>query len=88
MITVDEFAEVDIPGLQPLSREEFRDVCNAGKTRPAILQRLSQALTVSEGAILTTMAKAGLPIDPSRCVVQALASPPEAERTARRIGEH
>jgi hypothetical protein len=42
VIAVDEFAEVDIPGLQPLSRVEFRDACNAGKTRPAILQRLSQ----------------------------------------------
>ena len=41
-IAVDEFAEVEIPGLQPLSRQEFRDACNAGKTRPEILQRLSQ----------------------------------------------
>jgi hypothetical protein len=41
VIAVDEFAEVDIPGLQPLTRQELRQVCNAHKTKPEILQALS-----------------------------------------------
>jgi len=42
VIAVDEFAEVEIPGLGPLTREEFRAVCNACKTKPEILQALSR----------------------------------------------
>ncbi|MFI5458115.1 MAG: hypothetical protein ACHRXM_21990 [Isosphaerales bacterium] len=42
VIAVDEFAEVEIPGLQPLTRKEFRDACNAHKTKPEILQALSR----------------------------------------------
>jgi hypothetical protein len=42
VIAVDEFAEVEIPGLQPLTRQEFRDVCNARKTKPEILEALSR----------------------------------------------
>ncbi len=41
VIAVDEFAEVEIPGLQPLTREEFRKICNAHRTKPEILQALS-----------------------------------------------
>jgi hypothetical protein len=41
VIVVDEFAEVNIPGLQPLTREEFRKICNARKTKPEILRALS-----------------------------------------------
>ena len=42
VIAVDEFAEVEIPGLQPLTRQEFRDVCFARKTKPEILEALSR----------------------------------------------
>jgi hypothetical protein len=42
VIAVDEFAEVEIPGLQPLTRQEFRDVCNAQKTKPEIVRALSR----------------------------------------------
>ena len=42
VIAVDEFAEVEIAGLQPLTRKELRDACNAHKTKPEILQALSQ----------------------------------------------
>ena len=42
VIAVDEFAEVEIPGLQPLTRQEFRDVCNTRKTKPEILEALSR----------------------------------------------
>jgi hypothetical protein len=41
VIAVDEVAEIDVPGLQPLTRQEFRDVCNARKTKPEILEALS-----------------------------------------------
>jgi hypothetical protein len=41
VMAVDEFVEVEIPGLQPLTREEFRKTCNAHKTKPEILQTLS-----------------------------------------------
>jgi hypothetical protein len=42
VIAVDEFAEVEIPGLQPLTRQEFRDVCSAKKTKPEIREALSR----------------------------------------------
>jgi hypothetical protein len=42
LIAVDEFAEVEIPGLGPLTRQEFRDVCNAHKTRSEIVQALDR----------------------------------------------
>ncbi len=42
VIAVDEFAEADMPGLQPLTRKEFRDVCDTHKTRPEILDALSR----------------------------------------------
>jgi hypothetical protein len=42
LIAVDEFAEVEVPGLQPLTRLEFRDICNAYRTKPEILQALSR----------------------------------------------
>ena len=42
VIAVDEFAEVGIRGLQPLTREELRKICNAHKTKPEILQALSE----------------------------------------------
>ena len=38
VIAVDEFAEVEIAGLQPLTRKELLDACNAHKTKPVILQ--------------------------------------------------
>ena len=41
VIAVDEFAEVEVPGLQPLTRQEFRDVCNARKTKFEIAKALS-----------------------------------------------
>jgi hypothetical protein len=40
LIAVDEFAEVEVPGLQPLTRKEFRDACNAHKTKGEILEAL------------------------------------------------
>jgi hypothetical protein len=43
-IAVDEFAEAEISGLQPLTRQEFRDVCNAHKSRPEILRALRQGV--------------------------------------------
>ena len=43
VIAVDEFAEVEIPGLQPLSRQELRDACNSHKTKSEIVQALSRA---------------------------------------------
>ncbi len=42
VIAVDEFAEVEIAGLAPLTRKEFRDGCDAHKTKPEILQALSR----------------------------------------------
>jgi hypothetical protein len=41
IIAVEEFAEVEIPGLQPLTRGEFRKVCNTRNTRPEIVRALS-----------------------------------------------
>ena len=42
VIAVDEFAEAQIPGLRPLTRKEFREVCNAYKTKPEILSALGR----------------------------------------------
>ena len=42
LIAVDDFAEIEIPGLQPLTRQELRDVCDRYKTRPEILPALSR----------------------------------------------
>jgi hypothetical protein len=42
VIAVDEFAEAEVPGLQPLTRKEFRDVCNAYETKPEIVRALSR----------------------------------------------
>ena len=42
VIPVDEFGEAEILGLKPLTRQEFRDACNAGKSKPQILQTLSR----------------------------------------------
>jgi hypothetical protein len=42
VIVVDEFAEFEIPGLQPLTRQEFRDVCNTKKNKPEIREALSR----------------------------------------------
>lgn len=42
IIAVDDFAEVEVPGLQPLTRQEFRDVCNASRTKAQILEALGQ----------------------------------------------
>lgn len=42
VIAVDEFAEAEIPGLQPLTRKEFREVCDACKAKPEIVRTLSR----------------------------------------------
>ena len=42
VIAVDEFAEADVPGLQPLTRKEFRQVCDARKTKPEIVKALDR----------------------------------------------
>jgi len=42
VIAVDEFAQAEIRGLQPLTRQEFREVCEAYKTKAEILRALSQ----------------------------------------------
>ena len=47
VIAVDEFAEVEIPGLQPLTRQEFRTCAMPEKTKPEILEALSRRVTVS-----------------------------------------
>jgi hypothetical protein len=44
VIPVDEFAECEIPSLQPLTRQEFREVCNASKTKAEILRALGGRL--------------------------------------------
>jgi hypothetical protein len=41
VIAVDDFAEIEIPGLAPLTRQEFRQACNAYKTKDAIIEALS-----------------------------------------------
>jgi len=40
LIPVDEFAEIELPGLRALSREEFRQVCDRAKTKDAIIKEL------------------------------------------------
>ena len=40
LIPVDEFAEVELPGLRSLTREEFRAVCDREKTKEAIVAAL------------------------------------------------
>jgi hypothetical protein len=40
LIAVGEFAKAEIPGLLALTRREFRDVCNAHKSRLDILEAL------------------------------------------------
>src|SRR5262249_30728985 len=40
LIPVDEFAEVELPGLKVLDREEFRSVCDRGETKEAIVAAL------------------------------------------------
>jgi hypothetical protein len=42
VIAVDEFAEAEIRGLQPLTRTEFRQVCDAYKTKAEIVQALGR----------------------------------------------
>jgi hypothetical protein len=45
MIAVDEFTEVEIPGLEPLTRQEFSQACNAYKTKALILDGLRRRST-------------------------------------------
>jgi hypothetical protein len=40
LIAVDEFAEVELPGYRGLTREEYRKLCDRGKTRESILHLL------------------------------------------------
>jgi hypothetical protein len=42
LIPVDEFAEIEINGLQAPTREELRAICDRAKTKEAILQELRQ----------------------------------------------
>lgn len=42
VIAVDEFAEVEIPGLQPLTGKELREMCNAYKSKAEIVEALSR----------------------------------------------
>jgi hypothetical protein len=42
LICVDEFAEVEIRGLQPLTREEFRKVCDRHRNKDAIITALKR----------------------------------------------
>jgi hypothetical protein len=42
LIAVDEFAEVEIPGLEPLTRQEFRNVCDQHKKKAEIVEALSR----------------------------------------------
>jgi hypothetical protein len=44
VIAVDEFVEVEIPGIGPLTRKEFREVCDAYKTKPEIVRALGRPL--------------------------------------------
>ena len=41
-IPVDEFAEIELPGLKVLSREELREVCDREKTKEKILAALQK----------------------------------------------
>ncbi len=40
VMAVDEFAEAEIPGTQPLNRKEFRDVCDRCRTNAEIVDAL------------------------------------------------
>src|SRR5262249_49916948 len=40
LIAVDEFAELDIPGTAPLTREEFRSACDAHNVKADLLRAL------------------------------------------------
>jgi len=42
LIPVDEFAEVELPGLKALSREELRAICDREKTKDAIVRALQE----------------------------------------------
>jgi hypothetical protein len=42
LIAVDEFVEVDVPGLAPPDREELRKLCDQAKTKEAIVQALQR----------------------------------------------
>ena len=44
VIAVDEFAEAELPGLQPLTRAEFRRVCDAHPTKEAIIKALGRGM--------------------------------------------
>jgi hypothetical protein len=44
VIAVDEFAECQIPGLQPFTRKEFREVCDTYKTKSEIVRALRERL--------------------------------------------
>jgi hypothetical protein len=44
LIAVDEFAEVEVPGLEPLTRKEFRDACDAHKTKPELQNALGRRM--------------------------------------------
>jgi hypothetical protein len=37
---VEEFAEVELPGLRSLTRQELRAICDREKTREAIVKAL------------------------------------------------
>jgi hypothetical protein len=50
VIPVEEFAEIEIPGLQPLTRQELRDACEKHGTIPEILQALSHLPAGSQPA--------------------------------------
>ena len=42
LIAVDEFAEIELPGVRSLSRAELRAACDAETTGPAIVARLKR----------------------------------------------
>ena len=42
VVAVDEFAEAEIAGIGPLTGKEFREVCDAYKTKPGIVQALGR----------------------------------------------
>lgn len=42
LIAVDEFAEIDLPGLAPLTRDELRRVCDRERTKGGILAALER----------------------------------------------
>jgi hypothetical protein len=42
VVAVDEFAEAEIAGIGPLTGKEFREVCDAYKTKPGIVRALGR----------------------------------------------